>query len=278
MAQEEKASLISNLSTSDILVGDSYLNFINSLKADSTKECYTNALMRFMKFFDIKDTQTLATLTPSEFEFYLKKYLEHQKQNNSSYNSMSMITNTVNHFCTNDIVINSRKISKFKSPTGNGKGRGQEHDEVYTREEIQKLLNLAPLRMKVCILVYASTGIRKGALASIKLRHLEKISDNENFYKITVYSGTRDQYITFTTPECSKTIDEYFDYRTRLGEELTPDSYLIREDFDITDIEQIKLKSRRISDRTISSGFYALSIKAGTRQGTSDKNNPNIDN
>lgn len=278
MAQEEKASLISNLSTSDILVGDSYLNFINSLKADSTKECYTNALMRFMKFFDIKDTQTLATLTPSEFEFYLKKYLEHQKQNNSSYNPMSMITNTVNHFCTNDIVINSRKISKFKTPTSNGKGRGQEHDEVYTREEIQKLLNLAPLRMKVCILVYASTGIRKGALASIKLRHLEKISDNENFFKITVYSGTRDQYITFTTTECSKTIDEYFDYRTRLGEELTPDSYLIREDFDITDIEQIKLKSRRISDRTISSGFYALSIKAGTRQGTSDKNNPNIDN
>lgn len=45
----------------DILLGDSYLNFINSLKAESTKECYTNALMRFMKFFDIKDIQTLAT-------------------------------------------------------------------------------------------------------------------------------------------------------------------------------------------------------------------------
>lgn len=128
---------------------------------------------------------------------------------------MSMITNTVNHFCTmNDIVINSRKISKFKTPTGNGKGRGQEHDEAYSREEIQKLLNVAPLRMKVCILVYASTGMRKGALASIQLRHLEKIEDNENFYKITVYPGTREQYIAFTTPKCSKSIDEYFDYET----------------------------------------------------------------
>jgi integrase len=142
-----------------------------------------------MKYFEIKDTQTLATLTPSEFEFYLKKYLEHQKQINSSYNSMSMITNTVNHFCTmNDIVINSRKISKFKTPTGNGKGRGQEHDEAYTREDIQKLLNVAPLRMKVCILVFASTGMRKAALASIQRRHLEKIED-KNVYKVTVYPG-----------------------------------------------------------------------------------------
>ena len=222
-----------------------------------------------MKYFEIKDTQTLATLTPSEFEFYLKKYLEHQKQINSSYNSMSMITNTVNHFCTmNDIVINSRKISKFKTPTGNGKGRGQEHDEAYTREDIQKLLNVAPLQMKVCILVFASTGMRKGALASIQRRHLEKIED-KNVYKVTVYPWIGEEYICFTTPECSKAIDEYFDYRTRLGEVLTPDSYLIREDFDITDIEQIRLKSRRISDRTISSGFYALSIKAGTRQRTS---------
>jgi hypothetical protein len=89
--------------------------------------------------------------------------------------------------------------------------------------------------------------------------------------KVTIYAGTRDQYIGFTTPECSKTIDEYFEYRTRLGEVLTPDSYLIREDFDITDTEQIRLKPRRISDRTISSGFYALSIMAGTRQRTSDK-------
>ncbi|HEY7226769.1 MAG TPA: site-specific integrase [Nitrososphaeraceae archaeon] len=76
----------------DILVGDSYLNFINSLKSDSTKECYTNALKRFMTFCEIKDTDTLATLTPSELEFYLKRYLENQKETGSSYNSMSMIT------------------------------------------------------------------------------------------------------------------------------------------------------------------------------------------
>jgi hypothetical protein len=54
MAQEEE--LKQDVTLIDILVGDSYLNFINSLKTDSTKECYKNALIRFMKFFGIKDT------------------------------------------------------------------------------------------------------------------------------------------------------------------------------------------------------------------------------
>ena len=253
------------------LEGDSYLNFVNSLKSEVTKECYKNALVRFLKFCEISSTEDLARLSPAEIEFYLKRYLENQKQNNSSYSSMTMITNTVNHFCTmNDIVINSRKISKFKTPTGNGKGKGQEQDEAYSRPEIQKLLNVASLRMRVCILVYASTGIRKSALPSIQLRHLEKI-DKASLYELVIYSGEKEQYITFCTPECAKTIDEYLDYRTRLGEILTPDSYLIREDFDINDIEQIRSKSRKISERTIGSAFYALSIKAGIRQRAHDK-------
>src|SRR5206468_3300423 len=99
---------------------------------------------------------------------------------------------------------------------------------------IAKLLNVATLRMKVCILIYATTGIRKSALSSIQLKHLTKI---DNLYKIIIYPGEKgDQYTIFTTPEAAKTIDEYLEYRKRLGEELTPDSYLIREDFDITDI------------------------------------------
>jgi hypothetical protein len=179
-----------------LFVGDSANNFINSLKSEVTKRCYIDALIRFMKFSQIVTTEDLAKLSPSEFEFYLKKYLEHQKQNNGSYSSMNMITNAVNHFCVmNDIVINSHKIAKFKTPTGNGKCDGQEQDEAYSREEIQKLLNVAPLRIKVCILVYASTGIRKSALPSIQLRHLEKIeTDMHRATRIKSNTSFGEQY------------------------------------------------------------------------------------
>jgi hypothetical protein len=40
-----------------LLDGDPYLNFINSLKSDSTKEGYRNALLRFMQYFHIKEVQ-----------------------------------------------------------------------------------------------------------------------------------------------------------------------------------------------------------------------------
>jgi len=252
-------------------VGDSADNFTNSLKSDVTRRCYIDALIRFMKFSKIVTTEDLTRLSASEFEFYLKRYLEHQKKTGGSYSSMNMITNAVNHFCVmNDIVINARKKAKFKTPKGNGKGKGQEQDEAYTHQEIQKLLNVAPLRMKVCILIYASTGIRKASLTSMQLRHLEKI-DKANLYKLTIYSGEREQYIAYCTPECARTIDEYLDYRTRLGEQLTPESYLIREDFDINDMEQIRSKSRKISHRTIGANLYSLSIKTGIRKRSGDQ-------
>ena len=60
----------------------------------------------------------------------------------------------------------------------------------------------------------ASTGMRIGALQSIRISDLERI---DNLYKITVYSGDREEYFTFTTPECTKEIDNYLEYRTRKG-------------------------------------------------------------
>lgn len=66
--------------------------------------------------------------------------------------------------------------------------------------------------------------MRIGALQSIILVDLERI---DQLYKIIVYSGDREEYLTFTTPECTKEIDNYLEYRTRRGEQITQDSYLI---------------------------------------------------
>ena len=59
-----------------LLDGDPFFNFINSLKSDSTKEGYRNALLRFMQHFDIKDTNTLSQLPPKDIESYLKNYIQ----------------------------------------------------------------------------------------------------------------------------------------------------------------------------------------------------------
>jgi hypothetical protein len=57
---------------------------------------------------------------------------------------------------------------------------------------------------------------------------LERIED---LYKLIVYSGDKEQYTTFTTPEAAKEIDAYLEYRKRKGEQLSDSSYLIVKRF-----------------------------------------------
>lgn len=101
-----------------ILEGDPYLNFINSLQSDSTKENYRFALLRFMHHFKLKNIFELSNLQPKDIESYLKNYIQFLKNEKRSTQSMNLILSAVNHFCVmNDIVINYKKICKFKCPT-----------------------------------------------------------------------------------------------------------------------------------------------------------------
>jgi len=125
------------------------------------------------------------------------------------------------------LFLNWKKLKKFfKSEKTDNEINGK--DRGYTHQEIQKILGFSDQRLKTAFLVLASTGIRIGALQSIKLGDLEQIN---NLYKIIVYRGDREEYITFCTPECAKEIDAYLDFRQRRGEKITQDSYLLVKKF-----------------------------------------------
>jgi integrase len=81
------------------------------------------------------------------------------------------------------------------------------------------------------VLILASTGIRIGALHSIRIHDLERFGD---LYKITIYAGEdNDEYYTFCTPEATKEIDRYLDFRKRHGEKITGDSFLLVKQFNV---------------------------------------------
>lgn len=136
----------------------------------------------------------------------------------------------------NDIPLNKKKINMFK-----GEFLRWVSDRAYTYEEIKKSLDISDLRMKSIILLMASSGIRVGSIPLLKLRNLEKI---DSVYKITVYEGRNEEYFTFCTPECAYFIESYLQYRTQKGEKLNDDSYLIRNQFDIIDLEQVRNRSK----------------------------------
>ena len=107
----------------------------------------------------------------------------------------------------NDVLINKKKISKFYAENSR-----TIKDEAYTREDIQKMLQYASFRLRVIILIYSSTGIRKGALIDLKLKHLQKVenSGGVKLYRFTIYENTEEEYVTFGTPECTTAIKRVY--------------------------------------------------------------------
>jgi hypothetical protein len=83
-----------------------------------------------------------------------------------------------------------------------------------------------------------SAGLRLGALQLLRVGDLIPVP-KYNLYQIRVYANSKsNRHHTFCTPECRKTIDNYLDYRRSCGENITPKSPLLRQEFDREDIFQ----------------------------------------
>ncbi|MDP9305891.1 MAG: site-specific integrase [Thermoproteota archaeon] len=216
-----------------------YFNFINSLDSGRTRQSYEFCIQKFLNHYRI-DFETLLKLPQQDISNLLIKYLVEMKISKSY---KIQIFSAIRHACEmNDVILNWKKLKKFikSEKTGNQSSK----DRGYTHEEIQKILVFCDQRIRTVFLLLASTGMRIGAMHTLKVEDLEKLDD---IYKITVYAGDKEEYFTFCTPECAKEIDAYLEYRKRRGEKITSDSYLIVKKFTV----QISFKSKPFNNRSL---------------------------
>jgi integrase len=230
------------------LAGGAYSNFIDTIKSDKTRKQYKRCLVKFMRFASITEVDNLLVLAgdPKALQQKIIDYVSYLKARRLSAVTISLYLAAVVHFYSmNDVTLNRRRIGRF-IPQKIRYNR----DRAYTREEISKLLEFCDLRNRAIVLLFASTGMRVGAVPGLNLEHLSKV-EVYNLYQITVYAGYEEEYICFCTPEAAKAIDEYLSYRERAGEALIPGSPLFREQFDVSDLEQIRKKAKRITEDVI---------------------------
>src|SRR6188472_1129845 len=109
----------------------------------------------------------------------------------------------------------------------------------------------------------ASAGLRRGAIPPLRLKDLQRI-DKFSLYKITVYKKEQEQYITYCTPECARYVDQYLQYRNRLGEILSPTTPLFRKEFDPASPMQVA-RPEPLTYMTISNVMQALLDRTGVR-------------
>src|SRR2546425_1202067 len=226
-----------------------YRNFLESLRSRQTKKLYDYELKKFIEY--IKGEDHLISNYPKLIEAQIIDYICDLKNKGLSQSTLSLAFSAISHFYTmNDILLNKKKITKFMNADttaqednniNNQQKRYNKKDRGYTTEHIQKLLDVSDDRVKLLVLLFASTGMRLAGLTDLKIRNLSKTQINGIIiYQITVYEGSKEEYITFCTPECARAIDSYFAYRERSGEKLDPNSPLVREQFDSTDLICVK--------------------------------------
>lgn len=127
-----------------------------------------------MRFRRVNDCSQPIQGDPRLIQSQLIEYIIYLRENRKlGSNSINTNMAAVKKFYdTNDIAL---KWAKIKSYVGKGKGGGGRKDRPYTIKEISKMLEKADQRGKIAILLMCSSGIRVGALSSLKIRNLEKI-------------------------------------------------------------------------------------------------------
>jgi integrase len=231
-------------------------NFVNSISSKATRKMYQFCFKKYREFTNdnlITDSKTI--------ENQIIDFLFSLKNRGLSQLSVKSYFCAIAHFyIMNDIVLNRKKIIKFI----NTDERKKHKNAGYTTEQLHKLLDICDERTKVIILIYASTGMRLAALPALKIGDLILIEPEPGIYQITVYQGYKEEYLTFCTPECTKVIDSYLQYRIRCGEECKPDAPLIREQFDASDSFRVK-HPKQITLNTIAKTLRQKIIQAGLR-------------
>ena len=148
-----------------------YFNFANSLKSPQTRSKYEWNLNRFL-FANKIMIDRFVSLPVPEIENMLIDYITKMKSEGLSTSYINVTLAAIKHLCVmNDIVINARKINKFV-----GEPTRLQEDRPYTHEEINQLLNVCDLRMKALVLLLASTGMRIGALPTLKVKDLRGLN------------------------------------------------------------------------------------------------------
>lgn len=234
-----------------------YRNFLESIRTKAARETYDFHFKKFTQFIESVEGNLLNE-NPSDYIIYLKN-------KGRSRSLISTAVCAISHFYTmNDVVINKKKINKFVG------ARTKKHKDIgYNTNQIRRLFEVCDDRIKVIVLLFASTGMRLGALPTLKMGNFRSVNiENDKqikLYQITIYEGEPEEYITFCTPECSTAVDSYLSYRERSGEKIAPNTPLIREQFDKDDIFKIKYP-RQVLLGTISKILSEKFIQAGIRE------------
>jgi integrase len=206
---------------------------IEGIQSPKTRSTYQRCFDHFLKHIKISDPQVLLDFSMKVIKQILVDYILYLRDvKNLSRASIKVYLSAILHFFqinNDEFTLTIRNFKIYMPPD-----EAVQEDRPYTRDEIVQILNECggDLRNRLIILLLSSTGMRMGAIHSLKVGHLTEIEFKKSIlYKVDVYAGTRDKYYVFCNFECYDAIQNYLNSRKRSGEQIHSGSPLIREQF-----------------------------------------------
>lgn len=255
--------------------------FLYALKAPESKRQYPRRLKVFLDYLHLEGSlgqQAIEFLVrakqnPQWAQNSLMKFIAFQNQRvNNGEISPSTIGNyykAIKLFCemnSDAPIVNWKKITR-----GIPAGRKASNDRAPTIEELRKLSEYPDRRMTTIVYVMCSSGIRLGAWDYLQWKHVTPITHANGEIiasKLLIYPGDAEEYYCFITPSAYTALKEWMDYRSEHGENITGDSWLVRDLWQTTDMNYgAKFGVATYPKRLKSSGIKSLLERAIRSQG-----------
>jgi len=152
----------------------------------------------------------------------LEDYMMHCKRRYARAGIRGRFASIEKFLFVNDRIVNKKKLMMFLPEKLKTKQR------AITTEEIRLMLNYCGSKRNLAIIhVFSAMGIRPEALADLRIRDIEEMSDG--YTSVIVYAGSNNEFQSFYHSEVTKAVNDYLDERKQEGELLKPESWLFRQ-------------------------------------------------
>lgn len=241
-----------------------FSEYLDSLRADATREHYRFILKRLLKDPDawLVKAKKDRHFIESWFLSYIAEERRTKESAGSTVRQRAAIVKSYLDF--HEAAFNWKKV-KGSLPPGNHVA----HDRAPTVEELRSLLKYCGVRERFMVLAMASAGFRLGAWKSLRLRDVEYLPSG--IARLTIYRKEPEEYQTFISREAVGALREYLAARERIGEKLTPESPLIRDRWSYETFGGVSRSfvapdvPHPVSDAAIQSHFLRMWVRAGIR-------------